>query len=159
MDEAERRYYVDRWNQFMSNERGLPMDYRAGIYQGIVDRTKQYRPELASVPTDMVSQLMFRESSYNPQAVSATGARGLMQVDPAAVQHMYDRGRLPEAEDMNLYNPEDNILAGMTYLDYLKRRYGGSWHKILQMYNLGPGSYQKGKRRPTYANDILAKGG
>jgi soluble lytic murein transglycosylase-like protein len=143
----------------MGNEARLPLDWRSGIYSGMVDYVKSYKPELAHIPTQMLDRLMFKESTYNPYAVSRTGARGVMQVDPAAVRHMWEKGRLPEAEDMNLYNPEDNILAGMTYLDYLKRRYGGGWSKILQMYNVGPRKYQEGKRNPRYSESIVGKGG
>ena len=58
-----------------------------------------------------------RESAFNPLAVSPCGAIGLMQIMPATGQY------LGVSRD-NLFAPEINLKAGITYLKQLtERRY------------------------------------
>jgi len=55
-----------------------------------------------------------QESSFNPKAVSPCGARGLLQLMPATARE------LGVSTLDHLFDPETNLLAGITYL---KRQY------------------------------------
>ncbi len=152
-------YAMERWRQMQNSAAGVPVNPQTSQYRGMVDLFKLQNQGMAAMPTDMMMRMMMKESTMNPYAVSGASepARGLLQVKPSTATEMWQKGKVPE--DMNLYNPEDNIKVSMTYLDYLKRRYGGSWKKILQMYNVGPAGYRRGKRNERYAETVMEKGG
>ncbi len=92
--------------------------------------------DAASVRHGVDSALLFAlievESSYKPNAVSAKGAMGLMQLMPAtALQYAV----------ADPYNPSDNIEAGTKHLRSLLDRY--DVHAALAAYNAGEGSVRK----------------
>ncbi|WP_346838922.1 transporter substrate-binding domain-containing protein [Microbulbifer sp. SAOS-129_SWC] len=62
----------------------------------------------------LVVAQMFQESSFDPQAKSWVGARGLMQVMP-------DTGK--QVGEKNLFDPETSVRAGIKYLDWLHRKF------------------------------------
>ncbi|MDX1915658.1 MAG: lytic transglycosylase domain-containing protein [Methylophilus sp.] len=74
------------------------------------------------------------ESKHNPNAVSARGAYGLMQLMPAT------------AKRFNVKNKRDckqNILAGAQYLKELLGMFHGNLSLALAAYNAGPATVQK----------------
>nr|WP_255771877.1 transporter substrate-binding domain-containing protein [Microbulbifer guangxiensis] len=62
----------------------------------------------------MVISQMYQESQFDPQARSFAGARGLMQVLPRTAE---------ELGISNLYQPENNIRAAISYLEWLEDRF------------------------------------
>ncbi|WP_444906999.1 transporter substrate-binding domain-containing protein [Microbulbifer sp. SSSA008] len=62
----------------------------------------------------MVVAQMYQESQFNPQALSFAGAQGLMQVLPRTARQMGVK---------NLYDPENGIRAGVSYLGWLDKRF------------------------------------
>lgn len=90
------------------------------------------------VPTELVLSIARRESEFNPEVVSAAGARGLMQVMPGTAQDMaralglgYDRARLTT-------DPTYNARLGAAYLAGLVERFGRNWVLVAAGYNAGP---------------------
>ncbi|MHC4915255.1 MAG: lytic transglycosylase domain-containing protein [Planctomycetota bacterium] len=75
------------------------------------------------------------ESAFNHRAVSPKGAVGLMQVMPDTARGVARRLGL---RSYDLYDPEDNVLLGITYLREMLNRYGGDLHLALAAYNAGP---------------------
>nr|WP_277608420.1 transporter substrate-binding domain-containing protein [Microbulbifer elongatus] len=71
-----------------------------------------------AVPADrdwrMVVSQMYQESRFNPKARSFAGARGLMQVMPRTGQQL---------GITDLYQPENGIRAGISYLGWLEERF------------------------------------
>ncbi|MGE4555620.1 MAG: transglycosylase SLT domain-containing protein [Desulfovibrionaceae bacterium] len=64
----------------------------------------------------MVAALAYQESKFNPEAVSRTGAYGLMQILPSVAK---DKSiGVPDIHD-----PESNIYAGVKYLDLIRKTY------------------------------------
>ncbi|WP_201282244.1 lytic transglycosylase domain-containing protein [Chromobacterium phragmitis] len=83
------------------------------------------------------------ESGYRADALSAKGARGLMQVMPATGL------RFGKAE---LWEPRYNLQAGAAYLGWLLRRFGGRLELALAGYNAGEGAVRRhGDAIPPYA--------
>ena len=72
-----------------------------------------------------------RESGLDPNAVSPKGAKGVMQLMP---QTAADLGVT------DIFNPAENISAGVRYLAQLLSKYAGDAVKALAAYNWGPGN-------------------
>lgn len=103
----------------------------------------------------LVAAVILCESSYNPEAESRLGARGLMQLmeDTAAwVAHKLDEDGEGYSFDL-LYDPETNIRFGTWYLGYLSRRFGGDATKIVCAYHAGQGNVDAWLANPLYSSD------
>jgi soluble lytic murein transglycosylase-like protein len=89
----------------------------------------------------LVAAVVEQESSFRSRAISPKGARGLMQLMPRT-------GRWMGAS--NLYDPEENLDAGVKYLKYLEKRFDGDMRKTLAAYNAGEGTVRRYGRIPPY---------
>ncbi len=76
----------------------------------------------------MVHAIIMAESSYNPNAVSKAGARGLMQLMPTTAREM---------GVIDSFNPEHNIEGGVRYYKKLLKRFKGNTKLALAAYNAG----------------------
>jgi soluble lytic murein transglycosylase-like protein len=63
----------------------------------------------------------WQESGFNQTLISRTGAIGVMQVEPSTG----DRVARLWGRPVDLYDVEDNVRAGVYWLSYLMRTYGG----------------------------------
>lgn len=77
----------------------------------------------------LIRAVIHAESAFNPQAISAKGAAGLMQLMPTTMQ-------LFAVE--NAHEPEQNIRAGSQYLAKLLTDFNGNLTLALAAYNAGP---------------------
>ena len=91
---------------------------------------------------DLVRAVIRVESGWNPRAVSARGALGLMQLMPStAVEYGVS----------DPFDPEQNVRAGVAYLRKLIDRFDGKTELALAAYNAGPGAVEKyGRTIPPY---------
>lgn len=97
------------------------------------------------VDPDLVRAVIQVESGHRPQARSAKGALGLMQVMPAT------GARYGVTEPGQLLEPARNIDVGTRYLRDLYRLFDGRIELILAAYNAGEGAVaQYGNRIPPY---------
>lgn len=101
-----------------------------------------------------VQAVAWVESRWNQHVVSHRGAIGVMQVQPATGSLVSKRiGR-----ELDLHDIEDNVEAGVAYLDLLHERYGSDTRALLAAYHQGPravrerGIYRVSHR---YADRIL----
>ena len=106
---------------------------------------------LQRLDKNMVWAVMGRESGGNRYALSNKNARGLLQVIPPTAARM---GVHPK----NLYDPEQNIIAGTRYLRFLCDRYFDATSKlgcnldlVLAAYNAGEGAVDKYRGIPPYS--------
>ncbi|MEA2604052.1 MAG: hypothetical protein QOF89_5044 [Acidobacteriota bacterium] len=83
-----------------------------------------------SVNPQVVAALIGAESAGNPRAYSRKGARGLMQLMPSTAERFGTRRE-------NLYDPKQNLEAGIRYLSWLKDQFPNDLSKILAAYNAG----------------------
>lgn|GEM_PF-2395734 len=90
----------------------------------------------ANLPDAFVHKVVLAESGGDPRAVSTAGAKGLMQIMPAAEADVLKK--LDRAEKGDLFDPEYNLLIGTTYLRMLTDRFGGDAHLVLGAYHMGP---------------------
>ena len=74
------------------------------------------------VDPNLVLAIIRQESSFNEEAVSPVGARGLMQVMPATGRHLARKMRIRNFSTDDLWNPHTSIQMGTIHLsDHLKK--------------------------------------
>ena len=84
------------------------------------------------VPPRLVRAVIRQESDFKPEALSAVGAIGLMQVMP------FNARKLGLRNPKQLWDPRLNILAGVRLLAVLLKYYDGDFVSVLVAYNCGP---------------------
>ncbi|MGZ8709144.1 MAG: lytic transglycosylase domain-containing protein, partial [Thermoanaerobaculia bacterium] len=114
--------------EFFSEE----IPYGALIYE----KAKKY-----DVDPALVAAVIEQESRFRPRARSHVGARGLMQLMPRT-------GRWMGARD--LYDPEQNVDAGVKYIKYLNKRFNGDLKKTIAAYNGGEGNVMRYRGIPPF---------
>ncbi len=82
----------------------------------------------------LVAAVIEQESKFHHNAKSQVGARGLMQLMPKT-------GRWMGARD--LYDPEQNVDAGVRYIKYLQSRFNGDLKNTIAAYNAGEGNVRR----------------
>ena len=82
----------------------------------------------------LIHAVIWQESKYKPSAESHAGARGLMQLMPAAAQRF-------GCEDRD--DAASNVTAGTKYLRWLLKRFDGNVTLALAAYNAGEGNVDK----------------
>jgi soluble lytic murein transglycosylase-like protein len=102
----------------------------------IYEKAKKY-----DVDPALVAAVMEQESRFRPRAKSHVGARGLMQLMPRT-------GRWMGARD--LYDPEQNVDAGVKYIKYLHKRFNGDLKKTIAAYNGGEGNVMRYRGVPPF---------
>jgi len=89
----------------------------------------------------LVRAVMKAESSFQPFALSTSGAMGLMQLMPFT------------AEGLGVsdpYNIEENIRGGVQYLSMQLQEFNNDWRLALAAYNAGPNAVKKYGGIPPY---------
>lgn len=103
------------------------------------------------VPESLIFAVIRTESNFKADAVSASGAMGLMQMMPLTFKDMQSRiGE--EYEDEMLLDPEVNIKYGTYYLAYLYR-YFKNWDNAIAAYNAGMGYVSSWLDNEEYSQD------
>jgi soluble lytic murein transglycosylase-like protein len=110
------------------------------------DQIVREASEIQGVDSDFIRSVIRQESAGNPQAVSRTGARGLMQLMPSTAQELGVKDSL---------SPEQNVHGGARYLRELLERYHGDAIKALAAYNAGPGAVDRYQGVPPYRETQL----
>ncbi|HEX5375789.1 MAG TPA: lytic transglycosylase domain-containing protein [Solirubrobacterales bacterium] len=91
------------------------------------------------VDAALIAAVIYSESKFSDRT-SPAGARGLMQITPAAANEIerHSGGTTFKLEDLG--DPEINIRYGTFLLDELIERYDGDVAAALAAYNAGPGN-------------------
>lgn len=84
----------------------------------------------------LVAAVVYEESRFRADAVSPTGAMGLMQLQPATARGIALRTGGTRFETADLYDPEINVRYGCWYLRHLLQKYPDERH-ALAAYNAG----------------------
>jgi soluble lytic murein transglycosylase-like protein len=92
------------------------------------------------VDPELVHAVVQAESNYRVDAKSGVGARGLMQVMPATAKDFGIK---------NLYDPQNNLEAGVQYLKFLLERF--DIKRAIAAYNAGPTAVRRYRGIPPYA--------
>ncbi|HXB56574.1 MAG TPA: transglycosylase SLT domain-containing protein [Vicinamibacteria bacterium] len=85
----------------------------------------------------LMAALILQESTFDAQALSRAGARGLMQVIPATGRKLA-RDLGVRFRSAALQNPKTSMDFGARYLRQMMDRYDGQTERVLAAYNAGP---------------------
>jgi soluble lytic murein transglycosylase-like protein len=97
--------------------------------------------EQHDIDEDLLASVVKAESGGRVNAVSRTGAQGLMQLMP---------GTATEQGVNDAFKPDQNIAGGTAYLDALLKRYHDDVALALAAYNAGPGAVDRYHGIPPY---------
>jgi len=114
---------------------GMDVD-RDGVEKLVREAAERHRMDPA-----LVRAVIETESNWNPKAFSHKGAGGLMQLIPTTAQRYgaYD-----------VFDPQQNIDAGVKYLRKLLERYNGNLDLALAAYNAGEGAVDRAHGVPSF---------
>lgn len=91
----------------------------------------------------LVLALIRQESSFRPEALSHSGARGLMQLMVPTAKDVLRPSEQKGFTPDDLYRPDLNIRLGVRYLERLRRAFKGHLPVSLAAYNAGIGRMRK----------------
>lgn len=106
------------------------MKKRLGNYDDII----QAASEKYNVPDTLIRAVITTESAGKATAVSAVGAKGLMQLMD---------GTAKDLGVNNSFDPQQNIFGGTKYLRQMLDKFNGNTELALAAYNAGPGNVDK----------------
>lgn len=141
------------WNGLVQN--GNASSYAAMIAanaatNGSSSKTTQYDQYIKEaakeydVPENLIKAVIQCESSFNANAVSKSGAVGLMQLMPATAKSL---------GVTNSYDPRQNIMGGTKYLSSLVKNFDGDLLLAMSGYNMGGNRVKKLGITPNSTNE------
>lgn len=104
------------------------------------------------LPRELILAVVSVESSFDPNAVSVSGAMGLMQLLPGTAREM---------GVIDAFDPRQNVLGGSRYLRLLLDRFAGDVTRAIAAYNVGPSVVERWGGMPAlptaqnYVNKVL----
>ncbi|MDM9383041.1 transglycosylase SLT domain-containing protein [Chlorogloeopsis sp. ULAP01] len=90
----------------------------------------------------LVTALIRQESRFEPKIKSVANATGLMQVLPSTAKWIAPQLK-ENNKNIDLEDPNDNIMLGTWYLDHTHQQYGNNSLLAIASYNAGPGNVAK----------------
>lgn len=110
---------------------------RAAQYDEILARYAQQ----FGVSKALIKAIIYVESCFDDQAVSAAGAQGLMQLMPSTAKWL---------GVSNPFDPNQNLRGGIQYFHRLQKKFENNDRLALAAYNAGPGAVRRYKGIPPY---------
>lgn len=104
------------------------------------DHIIRYYGQLYGIDHELIKIIIEKESDYNPNAVSKSGAIGLMQLMPETAEMLGVK---------DPYNPWENIEGGVKFLRDLFDIFDNNLELTLAAYHAGPGLVRRLNRVPS----------
>ncbi len=121
--------------------------------------------ERSEIEVELLLALIKTESTFNPKAISPTGAVGLMQLIPATARELglkvpaYRNVKKPTPNPSvdERFHPLKNLEAGVKYLHQMLKKYDGDYSLSLAAYYVGPGNVRKNRKLTRSAERHVGK--
>ena len=116
-------------------------------WRAIPLKTREFEPEIRAtsevynVDEALIRAVIHAESWFDPEAVSHTGAQGLMQLMPAT------QSRFGVNDP---FDPVESLTGGVAYLDWLLTEFEGDWELAVAAYNAGENAVRRHDGVPPY---------
>lgn len=122
-----------------------------------------------NVELELILAVVRVEANFNPNAVSSSGAVGLMQLMPGTAKDLglkvpnYRNVLKPTHNERadERFNPRKNMEGGVAYLAAQLKRYDGSYVRALAAYFVGPAKVRESgsipRRADRYAGKVLKR--
>ena len=118
---ASSTFFTQRDMSYTTNQQVSP--YIAIARQDAID---------AGIPPDLFVRQINRESGFDPNALSPSGAQGIAQFMPETAAHF----------GIDPWNPVDALKGAAQLMAHYTKMFAGSYAKALATYNAGPGAVQ-----------------
>jgi len=128
--------YMPAESSFTGRNRPAMDMGRDGVEKLVSEAANRHRVDPA-----LVRAVIETESNWNPKAWSHKGAGGLMQLIPTTAQRY---------GAFDVFDPQQNIDAGVKHLKWLLERYNGNLDLALAAYNAGEGAVDRVHGIPAY---------
>ncbi len=122
----------------------FPLKYR--------DIIEKYSDEY-DIPMSLVVAVINTESSFDKDALSSRGAKGLMQIMDITGEWGASELNIENFTPDMLFDPETNIHIGCWYLDTLNKQFDGETDTVLAAYNAGSGNVSDWLDSEDYSKD------
>jgi soluble lytic murein transglycosylase-like protein len=117
--------------------RAFPLDFQRTAYPLPYQAQVKAAADAAGVDWSLLAAVAREESRWNPKAMSAVGARGLLQLMPSTAQAVASSlGRSPPTP-MELFDPADSLRLGAAELSRLLTVFNGRRAPAVAAYNAG----------------------
>lgn len=118
----------------------------------IIDNVKMKNKEKS-----LLHAIVKQESGFNTKAISKAGAIGYMQIMPNTAREIAKKLKISYSKRKLAQDPEYNIKLGSYYINYLMKKFDGSYVLSVASYNAGPSNVKKWMVRngdPRHFSDI-----
>lgn len=105
-------------------------------YRDIVEQATT----IYNVDPNLVYAIIKKESKFNLNATSHSGAKGLMQIMDATARDTVKKIDSIPNVDYNIYDSYTNIFIGTKYISYLINHFDGNYYLAIAAYNAGMGN-------------------
>lgn len=104
------------------------------------------------LPPSLVYAVIHTESHFDPQAVSAAGAKGLMQLMDSTFEWVQTRIPGEDESVQRVFDPEVNIRSGCEVLKFVLAQFEHT-ETALAAYNAGSGNVSAWLKNTAYSDD------
>lgn len=137
--EIRQKRLASKFEKILEDKRSLTKVQKSEMRNSIFQAEQKF-----GISNILISELIFRESSFNPRAISPVGARGLTQLMPRTAKYICN------LDLEQIYQIRKNILCGSKYLSRLLRQFDGDLELALASYNMGPTIVRRISQKKNY---------
>ena len=141
-------YLTRRTEAHKAEQKAIDSNYPLMYRKLIEDTSAQY-----NLSPSLIAAVIMNESSFRPDAESAVGARGLMQLMPDTAEWIAHKLRVDDYQPDQLTVPETNVRFGCWYLNYLCSLFDGDPLCVVCAYHAGQGEISSWLSNPLYSSD------
>ncbi|PID57504.1 hypothetical protein CSB45_06660 [candidate division KSB3 bacterium] len=124
-------------DRIVQGDEDLPQEFWKLVYPLSFPHVVKRSAAQNNIDPALVLSLMYAESLFAPEAFSAAGAMGLMQLMPATGARLAQEEGLTVGSDQDYFQPQLNITLGTRYLRNLSELFGHHLPAVIAAYNAG----------------------